>query len=40
MVVGPPVDFSGLSPELTGRESYQACADQVMQALAAIELEG
>jgi 1-acyl-sn-glycerol-3-phosphate acyltransferase len=38
-VAGPPVDFSGLPADLTGRESYQACADRVMQALAAIERE-
>jgi 1-acyl-sn-glycerol-3-phosphate acyltransferase len=39
IVSGPPVDFSGLAPELTGRERYQACADQVMKALAEIRLE-
>jgi 1-acyl-sn-glycerol-3-phosphate acyltransferase len=40
IVAGPPVDFSGLPAELSGRERYQACADLVMQALAAIQLEG
>jgi 1-acyl-sn-glycerol-3-phosphate acyltransferase len=40
IVPGPPVDFSTLPPELTGRERYQACADQVMKALADIKLEG
>jgi 1-acyl-sn-glycerol-3-phosphate acyltransferase len=39
VVAGPPVDLSSLPPGLTGREAYQACADQVMQALAAIRLE-
>ncbi len=39
VVAGPPVDVSSLPPELTGRERYQACADQVMKALAAIQLE-
>jgi len=39
VVAGPAVDFSGLSEELTGRERYQACADLVMQALAAIRME-
>lgn len=37
VVAGPPVDLSGLPADLTGRESYQACADRVMQVLAAIE---
>jgi len=40
IVPGPPVDFSGIPPELTGRERYQACADQVMKSLAAIQLDG
>jgi len=40
VVAGPPVDFSLLPEGLTGRESYQACADQVMKSLAAIQLEG
>ena len=39
VVAGPPVKLSSLSAELTSRERYQACADQVMQALAAIRLE-
>jgi hypothetical protein len=38
-VAGPPVDFSGLPEDVTGRERYQACADLVMQALAAIRVE-
>jgi 1-acyl-sn-glycerol-3-phosphate acyltransferase len=40
IVAGPPVDFSSLPAELSGRERYQACADLVMQALAAIQPEG
>ena len=39
VVAGPPVDFSSLPEDLTGRDRYQACADRVMQALAAIELK-
>jgi 1-acyl-sn-glycerol-3-phosphate acyltransferase len=39
IVAGPPVDFSGLPEDVTGRERYQACADLVMQALAAIRVE-
>ena len=39
IVPGPPVDFSGIPPELTGRERYQACADQVMAALSGIRPE-
>lgn len=39
LVAGPPVDFSGLPAELTGRARYQACADRVMKALADIRLE-
>jgi 1-acyl-sn-glycerol-3-phosphate acyltransferase len=39
IVPGPPVDFSGLPAELTGRERYQACADQAMRALAEVRLE-
>lgn len=39
IVPGPPVDFSNIPPELTGRERYQACADQVMAALAGIRPE-
>jgi 1-acyl-sn-glycerol-3-phosphate acyltransferase len=39
VVPGPPVDFSGIPADLTGRERHQACADQVMKALAAIQLE-
>lgn len=40
VVAGPAVDFSELPEGLTGRERYQACADQVMRSLAAIKLEG
>ena len=40
IVAGPPVDFSSLPAELSGRERYQACADLVMQALGAIQPEG
>jgi len=39
VVAGPAVDFSSLPAELVGRERYQACADLVMKALAAIRLE-
>lgn len=39
VVPGPPVDFSGIPAEITGRERHQACADEVMKALAAIRLE-
>ncbi len=39
LVAGPPVDFSGLDPSLSGRERHQACADLVMQALADLTLE-
>jgi 1-acyl-sn-glycerol-3-phosphate acyltransferase len=39
IVPGPPVDFSAVPPELTGRDRYQACADQVMKALAELRLE-
>jgi 1-acyl-sn-glycerol-3-phosphate acyltransferase len=39
VVPGPPVDFSDLPTDLTGRERHQACADQVMKALDAIRLE-
>jgi len=39
IVPGPPVDFSDLPTELTGRERHHACADHVMKALAAIQLE-
>jgi 1-acyl-sn-glycerol-3-phosphate acyltransferase len=39
IVTGPPVDFSGIRADLTGRERHQACADQVMKALAAIRIE-
>ncbi|MDP2875974.1 MAG: lysophospholipid acyltransferase family protein [Holophaga sp.] len=39
IVPGPPVDFSDIPSELTGRERYQACADQVMKALAELQLE-
>lgn len=39
LVAGPPVDFSQLPGELTGRARYQACADQVMKALGEIRLE-
>lgn len=39
VVPGPPVDFSEIPPELTGRERHRACADQVMKALAAIRFE-
>lgn len=37
VVAGPPVDLSGLPADLTGRGSYQACADRIMEALAAIK---
>lgn len=40
VVAGPAVDFSELPEGLTGRERYQACADQVMRSLAGIKLEG
>lgn len=40
VVAGPPIDFSNLPEGLTGRERYQACADQVMKVLAAIPFEG
>jgi len=39
IVAGPAVDFSSLPIDLTGRERFQASADLVMQALAAIQLE-
>ncbi|MBK8791162.1 MAG: 1-acyl-sn-glycerol-3-phosphate acyltransferase [Holophagaceae bacterium] len=39
IVPGPPVDFSAVPSELTGRDRYQACADQVMKALAELRLE-
>ena len=39
LAAGPAVDFSGLAAKQTGRDYYQACADQVMSALAAIHLE-
>lgn len=39
VVAGPAVDFSSLPEGLTGRDRYQACADRVMEALAAIRLE-
>ena len=39
IVPGPPVDFSGIPSDLTGRERYQACADQVMKALGELRLE-
>jgi 1-acyl-sn-glycerol-3-phosphate acyltransferase len=39
VVAGPAVDLSSLPDTLTGRERYQACADQVMQALASIQLD-
>jgi 1-acyl-sn-glycerol-3-phosphate acyltransferase len=39
IVPGPPVDFSGLPADLTGRDRYQACADQAMRALAEVRLE-
>ena len=39
IVPGPPVDFSKLPADLTGRERYQACADEVMKALGEITLE-
>ena len=37
--IGPPVGFSAVPSELTGRDRYQACADQVMKALAELRLE-
>lgn len=40
VVAGEPVDFSDIPPELTGRARHQACADRVMEALAAIRLDG
>lgn len=39
VVAGPAVEFSSRSAALCGRERYQACADEVMAALAAIRLE-
>ena len=39
IVSGPPVDFTQIPPELTGRDRHQAYADQVMKALAEIRLE-
>ncbi len=39
IVPGPPVAFADLPADLTGRERYQACADQVMKALAEIRLD-
>jgi len=39
VVPGPPVDFSRIPANLAGRERHQACADQVMKALAEIQLE-
>ncbi len=39
IVAGPPVDFSDLPPELTGRARHQACADRAMEALAALRIE-
>ncbi len=39
VVAGPPVDFSSLPAELTGRARHQAMADKVMEALAAIRLD-
>ncbi len=36
IVVGPPVDFSGIAQDLSAREHHQACADKVMQAIAAL----
>jgi len=40
VVAGPAVDFPALPEDLSGRERYQACADEVMKALAAIQPEG
>ena len=39
IVPGPPVTFADLPADLSSRERYQACADRVMEALAAIRLE-
>lgn len=39
IVAGPPVDFSGIPADLPTRERHQACADKVMEAIAAIRLE-
>ena len=39
LVAGPPVDFTSLPAELSGRERYQACADLVMKALAEIRID-
>lgn len=40
VVAGPAVDFSDIPEDLAGRERYQACADEVMRSLAAIQLDG
>jgi 1-acyl-sn-glycerol-3-phosphate acyltransferase len=37
ITAGPPVDFSAIPKELTGRELYQAYADAVMAAIGRIE---
>lgn len=39
IVAGPPVDFSGIPEGLPAREHHQACADKVMEAIAAIRLD-
>jgi len=38
VVFGKPVDFSGIDPELKGKELYKAYADMAMAAIKAIEL--
>lgn len=38
VVVGEPVDFSGIPPEMKGRERYEAAARLVMKSIAALEL--
>ena len=39
LVVGPPVDFSSIPPDLSGRDLYQAYADAVMRAITALRTE-
>ncbi len=38
VVVGEAVDFSSIPPDLRGRELYAACAEKVMESIAALEL--
>ncbi len=40
IVVGPPVDFGRIPPGLSTRDQHQACADQVMAAIAALRIDG